>query len=157
MRHAHAAPDAPDGGDFARPLSAEGLADAGRVGRRLRDAGLVPDVAFVSAARRTRETAEAVFGELGRPGRIEVDRRWYDGGPASWTDALQALPDTVGTVLCVGHNPTVSTLAAMLTGTAAPFAPATAVVATFGGVGWERLLHPSVDASARLFRPDDVA
>ena len=65
LRHAHAEPAAPGQADLDRPLSAEGLAEAESAGRWIKDNGWVPDCVLCSPSRRTRETLEAVLGEVG--------------------------------------------------------------------------------------------
>src|SRR3546814_20578584 len=59
--------------DLDRPLSAEGNAEAEAAGRWLQEQRLVPDLVLCSPSRRTRETLEAVLGQVGY-----VDQRLED-------------------------------------------------------------------------------
>ena len=56
MRHGEAERPHPGLEDFDRALDEEGRAESRRMGKALSEAGLQPDLALVSAARRTLET-----------------------------------------------------------------------------------------------------
>jgi len=112
LRHAHAESSAPGQPDLDRPLSAEGNAEAEAAGRWLREQRLVPDLVLCSPSRRTRETLEAVLGQIGY-----VDQRLED-------DIYEASPGTLATLvdrhqavdrlLVVGHNPGLERLVALM-------------------------------------------
>ena len=110
MRHGKAEPHAASGGDFERALAPRGQNDAALMGRVLAKAGLSPDLALVSSARRTRETWEAAAPAFPKA-RSETRRDLYH---AEVQDVLAAIrdeaPDT-GTVMVVGHNPGLHELA----------------------------------------------
>lgn len=112
MRHAKAAHTGAS--DIERQLTADGRADAVRAGEWLRDAGVVVDHALVSAATRTRETWEHVKSGAGVGCEADVDPSLYQGGPETVLDVVRLVPDEASTVLVVGHNPTVSQLAQLL-------------------------------------------
>jgi phosphohistidine phosphatase len=85
-------------------------------GRWLADnVGLI-DLAVVSPAERTRETWRLVAAELAVPPPVREDDRVYAGSARSLLGVLRELPDEVGTVVLVGHNPGVEDLVASLTG-----------------------------------------
>jgi len=112
LRHAHAEPAAPGQADLDRPLSPEGLAEAEAAGRWLAEHRLVPDCVLCSPSRRTRETLEAVLGEIGY-----VDQRLEDGIYEATPGALAALADAhreTERLLLVGHNPGLERLAALM-------------------------------------------
>lgn len=134
VRHAQAESYAAT--DHERELTARGLDDAAATGAWLAGQGVVPDVALVSTARRTSQTWE----RLRTAARWDVgpvaDRSLYSAGEDGVLETLTALEDA-GTVLVLGHNPTMSLLAQLLDdgeGTASVdlatggFPPATAVV-----------------------------
>ncbi len=71
----HAKSDWPGGAeDFDRPLARRGMIAAPVMGRYLKEEGLLPDYAVVSAAKRTAETWGLVKAELGEevPFRFEM-------------------------------------------------------------------------------------
>jgi phosphohistidine phosphatase len=109
-RHAQAEDGAPD---RARELTARGRKQARAVARWL--ARRLPDDCriLVSPAARAQQTAAA----LDRP--LETDLRVDVGASAPEVLAAAGWPDGVGTVLVVGHQPTLGQAAALaLTGTA---------------------------------------
>ena len=117
LRHAKAASHA-GGGDSERPLTGRGRTDASRMGRYLASELLIPDMAVVSHAKRTRETLELVLAEmeLGVRIPIHVEPRLYNADPLMLIDLLRDTPDRIRTLLLVGHNPGVGDLAQDLVG-----------------------------------------
>ncbi|KGM13653.1 SixA phosphatase family protein [Cellulomonas bogoriensis] len=117
LRHAKAEP-AGSVVDELRPLALRGRRQCGQVGAAIADRGLVPEVALVSSAVRTRQTWElvrAALGEAPEP-RVEVHDRLYGAGVEQVVAALGSVDPQVRTVLVVGHEPTMSATAAWLTG-----------------------------------------
>ncbi|WP_205472242.1 histidine phosphatase family protein [Nocardioides sp. SYSU D00038] len=112
MRHASAEQSAPT--DFERRLTDRGLADAEEAGRWLAARGLAPDAALVSAAARTLQTWESVAEGAGWDLEAQPDEALYDAGPESALDLVRLTPEEVGTLVVVGHNPTVGHLAQLL-------------------------------------------
>jgi phosphohistidine phosphatase len=92
-------------------LTAEGRHDAGDTARALAAAGLLADLALVSAAVRTRQTFEALRPLLPDM-RLEARDDLYEASAdALWNAADGAEAETV---LLVGHNPSVHALALSL-------------------------------------------
>lgn len=108
VRHAKAVPAA--GTDASRPLTARGIADAAAVGRWLAAAALVPDRVVTSPARRAVQTWEVAAAQL--PGSVEPDRdgRVYDNTVDDLLAVIRETPAAVGTLVVVGHNPSVHAL-----------------------------------------------
>lgn len=106
MRHAKAERRSA-GGDFERALTEGGRADAAIMGQVLAREGIVPDLALVSAARRTAQTWEAMAAAFPEA-RLEARRDLYNAGPLA---LLEAAEDAgARTVLVVAHNPGVHEL-----------------------------------------------
>ena len=79
LRHGKAESVAESGGDFERGLTERGRRDAALIGRVLADAGITPDLALVSAARRARETwdeASPAFPHARCESSYDADRFW---------------------------------------------------------------------------------
>jgi phosphohistidine phosphatase len=114
MRHAKAEPDAST--DHARRLSERGRRDARAAGVLLGRRGDVPALVLVSTAQRTRDTWESVHAGMGDAGSPEAwfDRALYDSGPRAVVELLGAVEETVPSVLVIGHNPTISMVAAAM-------------------------------------------
>lgn len=112
LRHARAEAFATD--DAARQLTDRGRADATERGRWLAEVVGVPALALVSSAVRTRETWELVAAELAGEVELRVEEALYGASPDAVLDLLRQLPDSVTTVVYVGHNPTAADLAVTL-------------------------------------------
>jgi phosphohistidine phosphatase len=109
MRHAKAERDGPS--DVERTLADRGRDDAVALGRWLVGAGVVPDLALVSAARRTAETWEQVCRGAGWDLDPELDPGLYAADVETALDLVRLLDDDLGTVVVLGHNPTMASLA----------------------------------------------
>jgi phosphohistidine phosphatase len=114
LRHGKSAwPDGMD--DLERPLTTRGRNASRRMGRYLADERLVPDLALVSPARRTRETwslAQDALGDV--PMRSEPGI--YEAPPDRLMGVVKGVEPEVGTLLIVGHNPGLQELARLLLG-----------------------------------------
>jgi phosphohistidine phosphatase len=112
MRHAKAEPSAPS--DHERVLTDRGIADAAEAGAWLGAAGTTPGRALVSDAARTRGTWAALAGGAGWDVVPEYDASLYAAGPETALDLFRETDDAVGTLVVVGHNPTMAYVAQML-------------------------------------------
>ena len=129
MRHAKSSWKTEGMADQDRPLNERGKRDAPRMGQWLKEQGIHPECILSSSAKRARKTAKAVAEVLGCEDAIDVRDELYGAGPDEYILLLRALPDSVGTVLIVAHDPTVShfvsahagTLTEMPTGAIAQF------------------------------------
>ncbi len=114
MRHGKSSWDSGAATDFARPLSSRGLRDAPRMAQWLRESALRPDRVLTSSALRALQTSDAVAAEFGLPSSaVEVDRRFYGCGPATWFEALRNGGER--RVLICGHNPGLDELVEVIT------------------------------------------
>ena len=115
LRHGHAIAETPAGaGDAERVLSAAGLAEARDAGRRFAARFGSCDLMLVSAAARTRQTADAAMTG-GLQAKVTcTDRRLYLATPAELLEVVREQADGCEHVLLVGHNPGLSELAARL-------------------------------------------
>lgn len=121
LRHAKSSWDEASLVDFERPLAPRGRKAAPLMGRHMREIGLAPDLVVCSTAVRTRETAKLALQALGRPDlRIVYDDAIYEATVAVLTSRLRAVPDDVGHVLMIGHNPGLQSLALLLAGNRLP-------------------------------------
>lgn len=100
--------------DHDRPLGERGLRDAPRMGAYIASAGLVPDLALVSPARRTRETWALVEPALGRACPAHFVPSIYEAEASAILEAVREAPDSAASVIVVGHNPGLETLARLL-------------------------------------------
>lgn len=162
LRHAKSSWKDPGLADHDRPLAGRGRRAAKAVARHLREQGIDPELVLCSPARRARETLERIEPALGR-GAVRVERELYGAGADALLEHLRGVPDAVGSVLVIGHNPGLQQLAL---GLARP-APAveelemkypTAGLASlvFEGPSWRDLDRGSAEL-AGFVRPRDLA
>lgn len=112
VRHAKAETFATS--DDQRSLTDRGRTEARLLGQWLADEGVVPDVAYVSTALRTRETWDGVAAGAGWPLEPVYDGGLYDTDEEGALDIVRATPAATGTIIVIGHNPTVGMLVQLL-------------------------------------------
>ena len=112
VRHAKAQPSAAS--DRQRLLTDRGVSDAGAAGAWLAGAGIRPDRVLVSDAARARGTWDALAAGAAWDLSPDFDGGLYVAGPDTALDLIREADDEVGTLVVVGHNPTMGYLAQML-------------------------------------------
>jgi phosphohistidine phosphatase len=91
------------------------------------------DLAVVSPAVRAGSTWDLVSAELDVAPPMRIDERVYGASDLELLALIRGLPDELGTVVVVGHNPGFEDLAALLTGEMVPMpTSALAVIAVPG-------------------------
>ena len=115
LRHAKSSWNHPELSDYDRPLNGRGKRDAPRMGKHLRQEGLIPDRILTSSAKRARKTANKVAKTCGYTGKVKKLDAFYDTVPGVYFETLQALPNKYQRVMVVGHNPTMEQLVSHLT------------------------------------------
>jgi phosphohistidine phosphatase len=105
MRHAKSAYP-PGVVDHDRPLAPRGVREAGLAGEWLRS--MVPpiDAVLCSTAARTRET----LSRTGLDATTTFVERLYDAVPGTVIEEINRVDDKVGTLLVIGHEPTMSSV-----------------------------------------------
>ena len=112
VRHAKSSRDDPSLPDRDRPLDERGERDAPRMGRRLAERDVKPDLLVSSPALRALTTAQLIADELGYKRKdIVVDDRLYASSPDGLLAVVRALDKRHDCVMLVGHNPEFSELA----------------------------------------------
>ena len=130
LRHAKAEQDF-GGPDALRALTEVGHRQSAWVGEALHGAGLVPELALVSSAVRTRETWQGLAAAFDPAPEEDVRDEIYSAGPGTVLEVVRALDERVRTVLVVGHEPTMSRTAGVL---ASPVSDESLVDAVRGGI-----------------------
>ncbi|MBN2177170.1 MAG: histidine phosphatase family protein [Demequinaceae bacterium] len=114
-RHAKAEEPSPRRPDHARALTVKGREDADVLGKSLSAIGFEPEVAYVSDAARTVETW--VIASRGwEVSEVHRGREMYNTTVPTMIAALRATPLGASKVMVVGHEPTISSVAAYLAG-----------------------------------------
>ncbi|MCT2024857.1 SixA phosphatase family protein [Dermabacter hominis] len=113
MRHGKAESDAAS--DMERVLTDRGHSQARLIGDYLCAQGVRPSCVLVSSAARTQETWSDVHASLGSPEcSVSVLDELYHGGVRDVLSLIRDVEDSCRVLLVVGHEPTMSQLAAYL-------------------------------------------
>ena len=110
LRHAKSSWKEQGLADHERPLAKRGKRDAPAIGQLVYRKGLVPDLIVSSTAKRARKTAKLVAEHCGYRKEVVLSDDLYLAPPAEYLDLLRQLPDSIGRVMLVGHNPGMSDL-----------------------------------------------
>lgn len=103
LRHAKSSWEDPELEDHERPLAPRGRQAAELLRRWLRAQAIHPALVLCSTARRARETLELVDPE----GERIYELGLYKASAADLIERLRGVPDRIGSVMVVGHNPAV--------------------------------------------------
>lgn len=128
--------------DFERPLSRRGRGEADEMARRLLERNLVPDLIVVSAAVRTRDTAEIFAKVLGvAPRLLQADDSLYLADGEHILQQIRAVGPRVSHLMIVGHNPGISAAAIALAPETvnSDLPPCGTLTMAVNCPGWERI------------------
>ena len=100
--------------DIDRPLAPRGKHASRKLAKYMRRKRIQPGLVLCSPSLRTRQTLEAVESSLGKRCAVEVVPQLYAASEEELLERLQALPETVSSVMLVGHNPGLHNLALVL-------------------------------------------
>ncbi|HNU42759.1 MAG TPA: histidine phosphatase family protein, partial [Cyclobacteriaceae bacterium] len=119
IRHAKSSWDHPDLRDFDRPLNKRGQKDAPRMGKRLKEKRITPDVMLSSPAERALATCQAIARVLGFDNaKIKTNQKLYHASEDGILDVIRNLKDSPRdseeVVLLFGHNPGLTEFANVL-------------------------------------------
>lgn len=139
LRHGKSDWSAPFDSDHDRPLSKRGAKAATAMGKFIALTGLVPDQAISSTAVRARTTLELAMqgGDWICP--VNLTHALYGTGAHHVLEILGELPPSAETVLVVGHEPTWSGVAELLTGGSVRMATGTLVGIDFDVATWPQV------------------
>lgn len=117
IRHAKSSWANPLQSDYDRTLNDRGNEDAPEMGKRLKNAGIVPDLIIASAATRTRQTATHIANAVGyNVERISWEEKLYHCIPAVFEEVIYEIDDSINTVFIIAHNPGITDFANQLSG-----------------------------------------
>jgi phosphohistidine phosphatase len=112
LRHLKSSWDDPGLDDHDRPLAPRGRR-AGKLVRRYLKAMPAPDLVLCSSAKRTVQTWEAVRAAAPEAD-VEISPALYGADAESLLEHVRELPESVSSVLLIGHNPAIEQFAAGL-------------------------------------------
>lgn len=118
LRHAKSSWAEPGASDTERPLNRRGRQAAAVVARYLAAEGLRPGLILCSSARRTRETLDFLSETLDTSIPVHIEPELYLADPPTLVERLRRVPDGIGSVMVIAHNPGLHELALELAETA---------------------------------------
>ena len=113
LRHAKSSWVDPTLPDHDRPLASRGRRDAKRIAKHLAGLEFEPELVLCSSAVRTRETLELVRPALGNS-KVLFEDGLYGASSDELLGRIRVVPDAVGSVMLIGHNPGLEQLALLL-------------------------------------------
>jgi phosphohistidine phosphatase len=113
LRHAKSSWDDPGLSDFDRPLAQRGIDASARIAHHMRENGIVPEVVLCSPAVRAKQTLEGLGDAVG-PAEIVFDHDIYDATESDLLAAVRRVKSDPGSVMLIGHNPSMQRLALLL-------------------------------------------
>jgi phosphohistidine phosphatase len=116
LRHAKSSWADPHLDDHDRPLNPRGRRAAEALRVHFAEEGLAPDLVLCSTAQRAAATWAAIAPACSRGTIVDHDGDLYGAGAGDLLGRLRTLPDVIGSVLVVGHNPGLEDLAVALSG-----------------------------------------
>lgn len=105
-RHAKSSWNDPELSDFDRPLNERGKKDAPRMGKRLKEKEVHPQLLLSSSAKRAFSTSKRIAEVIGYPKEnIKTDKTLYHADPEIILSVLRRLGDNITALMIFGHNP----------------------------------------------------
>jgi phosphohistidine phosphatase len=102
--------------DIDRELNVRGINDAPRMGRKLHELNVKPDLIISSPANRAKNTAEFIAEQLQYDtDKILLQEEIYEASVRSLLAVINDLSDNCNAVMIVGHNPTFTYIGEYLT------------------------------------------
>ena len=99
--------------DHERPLAERGVRNAKRMAAHLLDVQVEPELVLCSSAVRTRQTLDLVQPSI-RDAPVGIEDGLYGATAETLLERLRAVPESVDSVLLIGHNPGLHDLAVLL-------------------------------------------
>jgi phosphohistidine phosphatase len=112
LRHAKSSWKETGISDHDRPLAGRGRKAAKAMASYLREQGVRPDLVLCSSATRARQTFERVEPLGAR--EVHIERELYGADAATLLARLRDVPEGVGSVMVIAHNPGLEDLTRVL-------------------------------------------
>lgn len=125
--------------DMKRPLNHRGLNDAPLMAKVLLQKSQIPEIMYVSSAKRTTQTANILAQELSIPqDNIVTSPELYLCDSFAVEEIVRYAPEAVDRIAIVGHNPTLSEVSSYFSNEDYTDLPTLAIsFCTFNTKSWE--------------------
>lgn len=104
IRHAKSSWDEVGLKDFDRPLNHRGIADAPKMGERLKAKGVKPDMILASSAVRAKKTIKAIAKKVKFKNKIIFKRKIYEASLSTLHKMIKKVNEKNSTLFLCGHN-----------------------------------------------------
>jgi phosphohistidine phosphatase len=156
LRHAKSSWKDSELDDHDRPLNKRGKKDAPKMGRLLREEGLLPDLLVASSAKRCRKTAEHIIHSSGYRGESRICGELYEAGAERLRQFLSNLDGSISRVLLIAHNPGMEELLEGLVGAYTPLSTAALAHVELSIDAWRDLTADSRGKLVQLWQPREL-
>jgi len=117
LRHAKSSWNNPELDDRDRPLNKRGERDAPMMGQRLLKKETRPSLILTSPAKRARQTARLIAGEIGYPLEfLQTEHELYLADPGTMLAIIAQQDNAFNDIVLCAHNPGITDLANRLSG-----------------------------------------
>jgi phosphohistidine phosphatase len=161
LRHAKSSWDDPDLDDADRPLADRGRRAAELIGDHMRADAIAPELVLCSPAVRARQTLVGLGDAVGSAS-IEIERALYEAHEADLLSRVRKVDGGVGSVMLVGHNPSIERFALLVAAESdlvddvrAKYPTGALATLQFDGGGWADL-GPGKAELAAFVKPRDL-
>ena len=138
--------------DAGRPLAERGRRDAPLIGRWIAEHVGGVDLVLCSPATRARQTWQLAGAGLDPRPPVRYEERIYTSSPSGLLGVLDELPDDAGTVVLVGHNPSLTDLVTLLSGASHELKTSAVAVLRWTGSWADAHARPASLAATALAR-----
>jgi phosphohistidine phosphatase len=156
LRHAKSSWSDPGANDFERTLNHRGRMAAPQVGRKLRQEKIDVDIVLASSAVRVRETLELLLPAWQYDGPVSWEKQLYLASPETLGQQIAALHSNWNRAMIVGHNPGLSQLASLLTGTPVDMPTAALVHLECTAVDWPSAIRQRDWKQLAFWKPKEL-
>ena len=155
LRHAKSSWDDPTLADHDRPLAPRGRRAAKLIAKHLGRKRISPELVLCSPSRRTRQTLKRLSPGLGKNADVRIEPELYAASAPLLLEVLHEVPDEIGSVMLIGHNPGMQDLALSLAGTGSEIPTAGLATLELNGTWLE--LAPGSAELLSLVKPKELS
>lgn len=151
LRHGQAQPYGSHHHDFDRELTAQGRLEIAQIAQWMKSEGHNPHRVVASNAIRTIQSAEIAAGIFETPinnfwGEIKL----YNAEVEEYLHEIHSQPESIPSIMMVGHNPTISDLAMFLTGKDVGLSTGGLAIISQDSKHWRELGHKTAHLDLQL-------
>ena len=156
LRHAKSSWENPLLEDIDRPLNPRGLKTAPLMGQWAVQKELIPQKILTSPAKRAIQTAQLFSKATKMNININSTESFYPGETKDFLKALSLEPETVSTLMIVGHNPSLEIFLQYLTEKNESLSTCSLAVIHFFHKNWQEISSHPKGKLIQVYRPKEL-